>query len=66
MTERAGGSDVRGTETYAYPEPDGTYTIKGFKWFSSATDSDITLLLAKTPANGNLSLFWVCVKHDKR
>jgi alkylation response protein AidB-like acyl-CoA dehydrogenase len=70
MTERTGGSDVSGCETKAYPSPSSssssltTYTIKGFKWFSSATDSDITLLLAKTPQSQKVSLFYVRVKND--
>ena len=65
MTERPGGSDVSAIETRAYPSNDGSsWTIKGFKWFSSATDSDITLLLAKTPGAEKVSLFWVRVKHD--
>ena len=64
MTERSGGSDVSGTETVAYPSGNNKYTIKGFKWFSSATDSDITLLLAKTPGSSKVSLFWARVKND--
>jgi alkylation response protein AidB-like acyl-CoA dehydrogenase len=69
MTERTGGSDISGCETKAYPSKTSssssiTYTIKGFKWFSSATDSDITLLLAKTPGSQKVSLFWVRVKND--
>jgi alkylation response protein AidB-like acyl-CoA dehydrogenase len=65
MTERTGGSDVSATETRAYPSSDGgSWTIKGFKWFSSATDSDMTLLLAKTPGAEKVSLFWARVKHD--
>ncbi|XP_040207920.1 acyl-CoA dehydrogenase family member 11-like [Rana temporaria] len=48
MTERKGGSDVaHGTETMAYPRPDGTYTLHGYKWFTSATDSDMTLTLGR-------------------
>jgi alkylation response protein AidB-like acyl-CoA dehydrogenase len=60
MTERTGGSDVSGTETVATylpspkdtstPEtPLGPWSIDGFKWFSSATDSSMTVLLAQTP-----------------
>jgi len=66
MTERPGGSDVSNTETRAYPsgKNDGTWTIKGFKWFSSATDSEMTLLLARTPGAEKLSLFWARTKFD--
>ncbi|KZT73710.1 hypothetical protein DAEQUDRAFT_742841 [Daedalea quercina L-15889] len=70
MTERPGGSDVSRTETIATPAPGSKscsygpkYTLNGFKWFSSATDSDIALALARTgPANEGssaLSLFLV-------
>jgi len=48
MTERGGGSDVaNGTETLAVLQPDGSYRLYGYKWFSSATDSDMTLTLAR-------------------
>jgi len=48
MTEKRGGSDVaRGTETLAVPQSDGSYKLFGYKWFSSATDSDMTLTLAR-------------------
>ncbi|PYH41110.1 putative acyl-CoA dehydrogenase [Aspergillus saccharolyticus JOP 1030-1] len=77
MTERRGGSDVRGTETVArrmtseelsqdttlgrdcdaHGLPLGPWRIDGFKWFSSATDSDMTLLLAQT--SRGLSLFYL-------
>ena len=68
MTERAGGSDVQNTETWATYSPlppasktgnilgEGDYLISGFKFFSSATDADVSLLLAKT-ASGKLSTF---------
>ncbi|KAI0050417.1 acyl-CoA dehydrogenase domain-containing protein [Auriscalpium vulgare] len=69
MTERPGGSDVSQTETTAFPashafEPLGTpYTLDGFKWFSSATDSNIAVALARTgtAAQGSrgLSLFLI-------
>ncbi|OLL23822.1 Acyl-CoA dehydrogenase family member 11 [Neolecta irregularis DAH-3] len=56
MTERTGGSDVSRTETQATKTSSG-YSITGFKFFSSATDSDMALLLAQTPPSG-LSLFY--------
>lgn len=60
MTERSGGSDVSGTETIATYSPPtenapvsenllGPWRVDGFKWFSSATDSSMTVLLAQTP-----------------
>ncbi|KAG4441009.1 hypothetical protein IFR05_003516 [Cadophora sp. M221] len=53
MTERSGGSDVSGTETIATRVPQlcdthGPWSIDGFKWFSSATDSSMSILLAQT------------------
>ncbi|KAJ6264438.1 hypothetical protein Dda_0584 [Drechslerella dactyloides] len=63
MTERAGGSDVRNSETTAFPQPDGTYLVSGHKWFSSATDSQMTILLARTPTStGSLSCFFAPLK----
>lgn len=42
-----GGSDVAGsTETVALEQPDGTHQLFGYKWFSSATDADMSLTLA--------------------
>lgn len=72
MTERKGGSDVRGTETIAVRlspdqasdggldadgQPLGPWRIDGFKWFSSATDANMTILLAKTGDN-QISAFY--------
>ncbi|OQE00354.1 hypothetical protein PENVUL_c053G06355 [Penicillium vulpinum] len=68
MTERAGGSDVQNTETWATYAPlpqgsktsdvlaEGDYLISGFKFFSSATDANVAFLLAKTDS-GKLSTF---------
>lgn len=74
MTERTGGSDVSRTETVAvydpYPNtltplasaseniPLGPWSISGFKWFSSATDSQMTILLAKTKPGLGVSAFF--------
>lgn len=71
MTERPGGSDVSRSETVAIQadtrleasvtaadgQPLGDWSINGFKWFSSATDADMTILLARTP-EGKLSTFF--------
>ena len=71
MTERPGGSDVQNTETVAIYSPledtssasdtaksveEGDYLVSGFKFFSSATDCNVALMLAKT-SSGKLSLF---------
>ncbi|KAK7413398.1 hypothetical protein QQX98_007700 [Neonectria punicea] len=78
MTERTGGSDVSLTETTAVLQPSaatqlaskkediplGPWSINGFKWFSSATDSKMTVLLART-SRGGLSTFVAPMrKHD--
>jgi len=50
MTEKRGGSDVAtGTDTVAIKESAGynAYRLYGYKWFSSATDSDVALTLAR-------------------
>lgn len=72
FTQRPGGSDVSQTETVATRIPNATspygdvYALNGFKWFSSATDSDLALALARTgPINSGsrgISLFLVPVR----
>lgn len=73
MTERVGGSDVSGTETLARyspvsgneafeprqtdGQPLGPWVVDGFKWFSSATDSQMSIALAQTPKG--LSAFYI-------
>ncbi|KAF8272240.1 acyl-CoA dehydrogenase/oxidase [Lactarius quietus] len=69
MTERPGGSDVSQTETKAKSSRSSahslgeTYTLDGFKWFSSATDCDVSVALARTgtqeQGSRGLSLFLV-------
>ncbi|KAJ3550280.1 hypothetical protein NMY22_g555 [Coprinellus aureogranulatus] len=68
MTERPGGSDVSLTETVARPLGERhrygeVYSLNGMKWFSSATDSEISLALARTGSEElgarGLSLFLV-------
>ncbi|OAA42087.1 acyl-CoA dehydrogenase [Metarhizium rileyi] len=80
MTERTGGSDVSLTETVATYQPDGAnefaskqdqiplgpWFINGFKWFSSATDSDMSVLLARTAAGGLSTFLAPMRKHDPR
>ena len=68
MTERPGGSDIQNTETQASNatqdggedadgNPLGPMSISGFKWFSSATDGNTTVLLAKEPQGGISAFF---------
>eukprot|EP00443_Scrippsiella_acuminata_P002099 CAMPEP_0115180286 /NCGR_PEP_ID=MMETSP0270-20121206/6842_1 /TAXON_ID=71861 /ORGANISM="Scrippsiella trochoidea, Strain CCMP3099" /LENGTH=557 /DNA_ID=CAMNT_0002593283 /DNA_START=42 /DNA_END=1712 /DNA_ORIENTATION=- len=72
MTERRGGSDVaNGTDTYAVPEdaPSASSSVEsatshclfGYKWFTSATDADMAITLARPegkdgPSGGNQGL----------
>ncbi|XDG05496.1 hypothetical protein ABKA04_005111 [Annulohypoxylon sp. FPYF3050] len=80
MTERTGGSDVSGTETVArrltgdeiaseggqdsLGQPLGPWSIDGFKWFSSATDSDVAVLLARTSLG--ISAFLIPMRRKAR
>ncbi|KAF8577050.1 hypothetical protein K439DRAFT_1622395 [Ramaria rubella] len=73
MTERPGGSDISQTETtatfvagnsgQASTTVGAPYTLNGFKWFSSATDSEVAVALARTGplslGSQSLSLFLV-------
>lgn len=61
MTEKQGGSDVRGNTTYAEPLHEGgggsLYRLTGHKWFVSAPMCDLFMVLAYAP--GGLSCFLV-------
>lgn len=68
FSKRPGGSDVSQTETSATFAGDDSplgprYTLNGFKWFSSATDSDVAVALARTGSlsqgSRGLSLFFI-------
>jgi putative acyl-CoA dehydrogenase len=57
MTEKQGGTDVRANSTVATPAADGSYRLRGHKWFTSAPMCDLFLVLAQAPAG--LSCFLV-------
>ena len=57
MTEKQGGSDVRANTTTATRIADGTWRLRGHKWFTSAPMCDLFLVLAQAPAG--LSCFLV-------
>ncbi|MCW2503020.1 MAG: acyl-CoA dehydrogenase [Actinomycetia bacterium] len=57
MTEKQGGSDLQASTTSATPIGDGTYLLRGHKWFTSAPMCDVFLVLAQSPAG--LSCFLV-------
>ncbi|CAK7209576.1 hypothetical protein SBRCBS47491_000490 [Sporothrix bragantina] len=77
MTERPGGSDVSQTETVATFVGDnaggvdsdglplGPWSVDGFKWFSSATDAGMTILLARTQPNKGLSAFFAPMRRKR-
>ena len=50
MTERQGGSDVRANLSGAEPAGDGTWRLRGHKWFFSAPQCDAHLILAQAGA----------------
>lgn len=51
--------------TDAVGMPLGPWNIDGFKWFSSATDSEMAVLLART-AKGGLSAFYIPMRRRTR
>lgn len=56
MTEKQGGSDVRSNVTKARrTTEEGVYTLHGHKWFTSAPQNDMFLMLAQ--AEGGLTCF---------
>ncbi|CAK7234768.1 hypothetical protein SCUCBS95973_009046 [Sporothrix curviconia] len=77
MTERPGGSDVSQTETVATLVGDGAggvdtdglplgpWSVDGFKWFSSATDAGMTILLARTQPGKGLSAFFAPMRRTR-
>jgi putative acyl-CoA dehydrogenase len=59
MTEKQGGSDVRANSTVATEQSDGSYLLRGHKWFCSAPMSDGFLTLAKVDSDESaLSCFF--------
>lgn len=49
LTEVQGGSDVGANATRATPNADGSYQIRGEKWFCSVADADQFLMTARLP-----------------
>ncbi|HEX6262532.1 MAG TPA: acyl-CoA dehydrogenase family protein [Actinomycetota bacterium] len=70
MTETTGGSDVGRTETVARDQGDGTWTLHGTKWFTSATTADVALALARPEGaeegSRGLSLFLLELRDGDR
>lgn len=63
MTELTGGSDVGLSETIARRDTEGGWRLYGRKWFTSATNSQMALTLARPEGNASggqgLALFYV-------
>lgn len=63
MTESSGGSDVGQSETVARQDGEGNWRLYGRKWFTSATTSQMALVLARPEGNAvggsGLALFYV-------
>mmetsp|Transcript_12498 Transcript_12498/g.12258 ORF Transcript_12498/g.12258 Transcript_12498/m.12258 type:complete len:165 (+) Transcript_12498:394-888(+) len=76
MTEKLGGSDVQNsTKTIAIEDENKQRcSLYGYKWFTSAVDSDMALTLARFPANdqeleentGKLALVYLKVRTSKK
>jgi putative acyl-CoA dehydrogenase len=64
MTERTGGSDVSLTSTVAKKDSQ-FYRLYGTKWFTSATNAQMAMLLAKVEGTTGLSLFYVELRDEK-
>lgn len=47
LTEVQGGSDVGANATLARPDADGTWRIRGEKWFCSNADADLQVISAR-------------------
>ena len=60
MTEQGAGSDVSATATRAEPQADGTWRLRGDKWFCSNPDAGFAMVLARSedmPGLKGVSLF---------
>ncbi|TKA30967.1 hypothetical protein B0A50_01935 [Salinomyces thailandicus] len=55
----------RGSQAVATDgSPLGPWSVDGFKWFSSATDANMSVFLAKTAASDRVSLFFAPVRRN--
>lgn len=61
MTEQGAGSDVGATAVMAAPQPDGSWSLTGDKWFCSNADAELAMVLARregaSPGLKGVSLF---------
>lgn len=63
-TEKEGGSDLSQIETTAVRDADGTWRLHGHKWFTSSTAANMSLVLARTEADDELTLFHVPIREE--
>jgi alkylation response protein AidB-like acyl-CoA dehydrogenase len=74
MTEKRGGSDVgSSTDTLSIKEQGDQHKLFGFKWFTSAIDSEMSLALARSTKEGQavkgskgLNLFYVETRNKEQ
>ena len=52
------------TETVALHQTEDVYSLHGYKWFSSATDSDMSLTLARLEGETKLSMFYLKTRDE--
>ena len=69
MTELTGGSDVGLSETVARRDEEGVWRLYGRKWFTSATNAQVALTLARPegnpPGGRGLALFFVETRDER-
>lgn len=57
-------AEIHSSRVDAVGMPLGRWRVDGFKWFSSATDADMVILLARTPKG--ISLFYAPMRRTSR
>ena len=69
MTELSGGSDVGTARTTAHRNEDGSWSLRGRKWFTSAINANTAIALARPEGNPDggkgLALFYVPIRDDE-
>ena len=74
MTEKKGGSDVGGATDTVWRKGKDGYALYGYKWFTSAIDSEVSLTLArevssegvKVKGSKGLSLFYLETRNEDK
>ncbi len=63
VTERQGGSNVSANETAATPNPDGSWSLRGVKWFCS-NPGEAWVTTAKVEGTPHIGLFLVLRRRE--